>query len=109
MRLYKQDNHTLHNLIFRNIADASDAFTYVKPYIKKEDGRADIKSLRSRYENVAMQEHYVSEAKRTIETIQYINKQEITFETFVSKLVQAVSELEKLGRGIHNSDVVDIF
>ena len=30
------------------------------------------------------------------------------FENFVSKLVQAVCELEKLGRGMHNSEVVDI-
>ena len=42
--------------MIRNIADASDAFTYVKPYIKKDDGRTDIKALRSRYENIAMQE-----------------------------------------------------
>ena len=55
-RLYKQDNLTVHNIILRNIADASDAFTYVKPYIKKDDGRTDIKALRSRYENIAMQE-----------------------------------------------------
>ena len=54
-RLYKQDNLTVNNIILRNIADASDAFTYVKPYIKKNDGRADIKLFRSTYENVAMQ------------------------------------------------------
>ena len=36
-RLYKQDNLTVHNIILLNIADASDAFTYVKPYIKKND------------------------------------------------------------------------
>ena len=83
-RLYKQDNLTLHNIILRNIADASDAFTYVKPYIKKEDGRTDRKALRTRYENVAMQEQYVSEAKRTIETIQYRNERAMTFETFSS-------------------------
>ena len=53
-RLYKQDNLTMHNIILRNITDTSDAFTYVKPYIKKDDGRSDIKALRSRYENVAM-------------------------------------------------------
>ena len=72
--LYKQDNFTVHNIILRNISDASDAFTYVKPYIKKYDVRTDIKALRSRYENVAMQEQYVSKARRTIETIQYINE-----------------------------------
>ena len=57
------------NIILRNISDASDAFNYVKPYIKKEDGRTEIRALCSRYENVAMQEQYVSEARRTIETI----------------------------------------
>ena len=73
-RLYKQDNLTVQNIVLRKISDASDAFTYVKPYIKKDNGRTDIKALRSRYENVAMQEQYVSEAKRTIETIQYRNE-----------------------------------
>ena len=72
-RLYKQDNLTVHNIILHNIDDTSDAFTYVKPYINKDYGRTDIKAFRSRYENVAMQEQYVSESKRIIETIQYKN------------------------------------
>ena len=38
--IYKQDNLTAHNIIFRNIADTLDAFTDVKPYIKKDNGRA---------------------------------------------------------------------
>ena len=46
----------MHNIIPRNIADAPDAFTYVKPYTKKDDGRNDTKVLRSRYENISMQE-----------------------------------------------------
>ena len=54
-RLHKQDNLTLHNIILRNIADASDAFNYVKPYIKKYNVRTDIKELRSMHQNVAMQ------------------------------------------------------
>ena len=106
--LYNQDNLTVNNIILRNIADASDAFTYVKPYIKKDDGRTDIKALRSRYENVAMQEQYVSDAKRTIETIQYRNKISRTFEKFVRNLVKAVDELEKRGRGMHSADIVEI-
>ena len=84
----------MHNIILCNIADASDAFIYVKPYIKKDDGRSDIKALRSRYKNVVMQEQYVSEAKRKIETPHYRNERAMTFENFVRKLVQAVDELE---------------
>ena len=81
-RIYKHDNLTVNNIILRNIADTSDTFTYVKQYIKKDNGRTDIKALRIRYENVAMQEQYVSEAKRKIETIQYRNKRVMTFEKF---------------------------
>ena len=44
----------MHNIILRNIADASDSFTYVKPYTKKDDVRTDIKALCSRYKNFAM-------------------------------------------------------
>ena len=107
-RLYKQDNLTVHNIILRNITDAQDEFTYVKPYIKKEDGRSDMKALRSRYEKVAMKEQYVSEANRTIDTIQYRNKRAMTFEIFVRKLIKAVDELEKRGRGMHNAEIVEI-
>ena len=63
----------MHNIILRKISDESDAFNYVKPYIKKDDVRTDINKLRSRYENVAMKEQYVCEANCTIETIQYRN------------------------------------
>ena len=65
-RLYKKDTLTVHNIIFRNIVNISDALTYVKPYIKNDNGRVYIKALRSKYENVTMQEHCVSEAKSTI-------------------------------------------
>ena len=94
-RLYKQDNLTVHNIILCNIADASDEFTSMKLYIKKDDGKTDIKALHSRYENVDMQEQCVSKAECTIETIQYRNKRAMTFEIFFSKLVKAVNELEK--------------
>ena len=92
-RLYKEDNLTVHNIFLQNIADTSDAFTSVNPYIKKDDGRTDIKALCSRYENVYIQEQYVSEAKHTIDTIHYRNEGVMTFEKFVIKLVKAIDEL----------------
>ena len=107
-RLYNKENLTVHNIILRNIADTSDKFTYVKPYIKKYDGRTDIKALRSRYENVAMQEQYVVKAKRTIETIHYRNERAMTFEKFVSKIVKDIDELEKRWRGMNNAENFEI-
>ena len=107
-RLYKQYNLTVHNIILHNIADASDAFTYVNSYIKKDDGRTEIKALHSSYENVAMQEQYVSKANRTIESIQYRNERAMMFKFFVRNLFKAVNKLEKRGRGMHNADIVEI-
>ena len=80
----------------------------MNPYIKKDNGRTDIKVLRSRYKNVAMQEQYVSKSKRTIETIQYRNGRAMKFKKFVRNIVKAVDELEKRGRGMHNAGIVEI-
>ena len=107
-RLYKQDNLTVHNIILSNIAYASDSFTYVKPYIKNDEGITDIKKLHSWYKKVDMQEQYVSEAKRTIETIQYRNKRAMTFENSVSELIKDVDESEIRGRGMHNAENFEI-
>ena len=41
---YNQDKLTVYNIITRNIANGSDAFTYVNPHIKKEDGRRKTKA-----------------------------------------------------------------
>ena len=71
---YLQDKLTVHNILLRNIVDGSDAFAYVKPYLKKEDVRLDIRDLRWRYENAAMQEQYINEAKQTLETLTYRNE-----------------------------------
>jgi hypothetical protein len=105
---YAQDRLTVHNIILRNIADGSDAFTYVKPHLKKDNGRTDILSLRERYENPAMQEQYVNEAKRTLETLTYRNERALKFEKFVANFVKAVDELEKRGRGMHNANIVEM-
>ena len=87
---YLQDKLTVHNIILRNIADGPDAFTYVKPYLKKDNRRLDIQDLRGRYENAAMHEQYINEARRTLETLTYINEQALKYEKFVAKLVKAV-------------------
>ena len=105
---YLQDKLAVNNIILRNIADGSDTFTYVKPYLNKDDGRLDIQSLRVRYENSAMQEQHINESKRTLETLTYRNERALKFEKFVSKFVKAVDELDKINLGLHNTDVVDM-
>jgi hypothetical protein len=105
---FAQDALTVHNIIIRNISDGSDAFTYVKPLIRQDNGRLDVKALRARYDNAAMHEQYVNEAKRTLEHITYRNERAMKFEKFVGMFVKAVDELDKYNRKMHNEDVVDL-
>ena len=105
---YIQDKLTVHNIVLRNIADGSDAFTYVKAHIRKDDGRVDVKALRDRYENASMHEQYIGEAKRTLANISYRNERAMKFEKFVSQFVKSVDELDKRGRGLHNADIVEL-
>ena len=98
----------MHNIILRKIVDESDAFTYVKTYLKKDDGRLDIQALRGKYENAAMHEQYIKEAKKTLDTLIYRDERALKFEKFVAKFVKAVDELDKRKRGLHNAHVVDM-
>ena len=52
---YVQDRLMVHNIVLRNIADGSDAFTYVKVHIYKYYVRVDVKALRDRCEHASMQ------------------------------------------------------
>ena len=55
-----------------------------------------------------MQEQYINEAKRTLESMTYRNERAMKFEKFVAKFVKTVDDLEKYERGMHNADVVDL-
>ena len=56
----------VHGVILRNIAESSDAYTYVKTNIRLDYGRVGIKELRARYENSEMQDMHINEAKKTL-------------------------------------------
>ena len=47
---YILDEFAVHGVILRNIAESSDAYTYVKTNIRRDDGRVNITALRARYE-----------------------------------------------------------
>ena len=66
---YKLDALTVHNIITQKIYETSHEYTYIKPKIKKNNGRIDIKSLRARHHNPEMQDMYTNESKKTFETL----------------------------------------
>ena len=55
-----------------------------------------------------MQEQYINEAKRMLESMTYRNERSMKFEKLVTKFVKSADNLERLDRGIHNADVVDL-
>ena len=92
---YDQDKLTVHNIIIQNIDNGSDTNTYVKPHIKRDNGRRDIKALRGRYKNTATNEQYVNKVNRTIETEANRNGRAIKFDKLLYKFTQGVDESEK--------------
>ena len=88
MHTYK-DKLTVHNIILHNIAEGSDAFTYAKPYLKKDDGKLYNQALVGQYENASIQEQYINKAKRTLEKLTYRIERALKFKKFVAKFIKA--------------------
>ena len=55
-----------------------------------------------------MQDIYINEAKKALETLSYKNERAMKFEVFNSKFKNAVNILDSYGRTMHNKDVVDL-
>ena len=70
---YKLGTLAVHNIITRNISETSHAYTYIKPKIKKNNGRIYIQAIWARYHNPEMQDMYINEAKKKLETLSYRN------------------------------------
>ena len=104
---YSIDRRTVHQIILRNVAEDSDAYTYIKPRINREDGRIDIKALKNRYDNQATQQGRINSANRILDTLVYKNERAMSFELFSSKIQEAVDNLHDCGRAPHDGDVVD--
>jgi len=106
-REYVRDATTVHQIIIRNITEDSDAYTYVKPILKHENGRKDFKALINRYESQAGIQERISEAQKVLSQIRYRNERAMSFEAFSAKIQNALDELDTCGRGEHNGNVVD--
>ena len=104
---YNIDRQIVHAIILRNVAEDSDAYTYIKPNIRRENGRLDMISLKGRYENQATNQERINEANRILDTLVYKNERALTFELFSSKIQGAVDALVDCNREPHDGDIVD--
>ena len=55
-----------------------------------------------------MQDMYINEAKKTVETLSYKNERDMKFEVFISKFQNAVNILDSYGCTMHTKDVLDL-
>ena len=97
-----------HQMILRNIADDSEAYTYVKSILDQKDGRKNIIALKERYCNNATQQEKINEANKVLKNITYCNERAMTFEKFSSKLQMAVDTLTDCKSPPPNGDVADM-
>ena len=98
----------VHGAILRNISESSDAYTYVKKKIRRDDGRVYTTALRARYENAKIQDMHSNKANKTLANIAYRNERAMTFEKFLATFQKTIDDLDMYGRGMYNSDIVDL-
>ena len=104
---FNQDAATAHRIIVSNISEDSDAYTYIKPMLRHEDGRRDIKALRARYLNTSTRQETINEANQLLDNLTYRNERSMTFEKISSKLQNALNNLADCARPVHDGDIVD--
>jgi hypothetical protein len=104
---YDADKMTVHLFILNNVSEESDAYTYIQPLLRHNDGRRDVLALRARYENEATVQTRVNLANQTWDLLVYKNERAMTFEAFCKKFQRALQHFERAGRPKHPGDVID--
>ena len=95
---FKIDARTVHQIILRNVHENSDAYVYLKPLLRRQDGSLDIQALRGRYQSEASVQAIINNAKSVLCNLRYNNERYFSFERFSAKLQRAYDDLEETGR-----------
>jgi len=104
---FKIDARNEHQIILRNVHEDSDAYAYLKPLLRRQDGSLDFKALRNRYQSEASTPSIINNAKSVLSNLRYKNERSFSFERFSAKLQKAYDDLEEPGHQGHNGDIVD--
>lgn len=103
---YKEDCKSVHEIVMNNVAEGSEAYGHLKPILRKNDGRADIKALKRIYGGGAMRAIRIKVAENSFESVSYGDRGR-TFEQFSSTLRHAVEELKENDRPMDNEKIVE--
>jgi hypothetical protein len=87
---YNADKMTVHLFLLNNIGEQSDAYTYIQPFLRQNDGRRDVMALTERYENAATIQTKVNESNQTWDSLMYKNERAMSFESFCQKLQKTI-------------------
>ena len=104
---FAQDAQTVHQIILHNVHEDSDAYTYIKPVLRFQDGRRDMTALRDRYDNDASRQTRINNAKARLTQLRYKSERAFSFERFCANLQGAYDELEACHRPEDNGNIVD--
>ena len=104
---FVQDAQTVHRIILHNVPENSDAYTYLKPVLRRQDGRDDMLRLRDRFDTTATKQAMINTAKNTLENLRYKSERNFSFEKFTARLQGAYDDLADNGRPVNNGDIVD--
>ena len=91
------DAKTVHNIICINIAEDSDAYTWIKPSINGRNGRSDMVTLRGHFSGDVSDQVLGDEANVNFDNLFYRSECQMIFETFVTKFTNAVNDKDRVG------------
>jgi len=82
---FKIDAPTVYQIILRNVHEDSDAYVYLKPLLRRQDGSLDIQALRGRYQSEASVQAIINNAKSVLCNLRYKNERSFSFERFTKQ------------------------
>ena len=106
---YKIDNEMVHQIIWENIVEDSDSYTYIKPHIKEKDVHKDIIALCESFENYGMLQKRFLKANLTLKNLVYRDERQMNFDIFFTKFQAAIDTFSECGRDKYKSeaDIID--
>ena len=103
------DAKTVHNIICINIAEYSDAYTWIKPRLNDRNGILDMVDWMVHFSVNIADQVLGGQATVNSDKLFYRSERQMSFEAFVAKFTNAINEKERYGSTMSDPDIVDTF
>ena len=95
----------VHQIILKKIPEDSDAYTYIEPHIKENDGHKYIIALQESFENDGMIQEKVLKANLTLKNLVYRDERQMNFDIFSTKFQAAIYNFSDCGQDKYKPEV----